>query len=82
MNKDNSKYWYRGFSNIFILLLLTAEFGFVWYNKLNILSFIPFFGKGNYLIYAVYFVISVFAIKTFDGFKMGVNRISHIIISQ
>lgn len=82
MNKDNSKYWYRGFSNIFILLLLTAEFGFVWYNKLNILSFIPFFGKGNYLIYAVYFVIFVFAIKTFDGFKMGVNRISHIIISQ
>lgn len=82
MNRENEKYWYRGISNIFILLLLTTEYGYIWYTKLNILSQVPFMGKGNYLMYGVYLIISVFVIYTFDGFKMGVNRISHIIISQ
>ena len=82
MTKDNLKYWYRGISNVAIVLLLTIEYGYVWLKKINILLLRPFENKGNFLIYAIYIILSVFVIRTFDGFKMGVNRISHIIISQ
>lgn len=82
MNKNNVKYWYRGISDFIILMLLTVEYAIIWRTRLNILSWIPFNNKGNWLMYAVYLLISIFVINTFDGFKMGVNRISHIIISQ
>lgn len=82
MRKDNLKYWYRGFSNAAIVLLLTLIYKYVWTTQLNILLLRPFENKGNILLYVVYLLLSVFVIHTFDGFKIGVNRISHIIISQ
>lgn len=82
MKKDNLKYWYRGISNIIILALLTGIYKYIWDSRLNILLTRPFENKGNLLLYAVYLVMSAFVIYTFDGFKIGVNRISHIIISQ
>ncbi|MCR5143866.1 MAG: exopolysaccharide biosynthesis polyprenyl glycosylphosphotransferase [Lachnospiraceae bacterium] len=82
MNKNNAKYWYRGFSNVAIVLLLTIEYSYMWRDKINILLLRPFENKGNLLVYVIYIILCIMVIKTFDGFKMGVNRISHIIISQ
>ena len=78
MRKDNLKYWYRGFSNAAIVLLLTLIYKYVWSTQLNILLLRPFENKGNILLYVVYLLLSIFVIYTFDGFKIGVNRISHI----
>lgn len=82
MRRDNLKYWYRGFSNAAIVLLLTFIYKHIWSTQLNILLLRPFENKGNILLYVVYLLLSIFVIYTFDGFKIGVNRISHIIISQ
>lgn len=82
MKKENAKYWYRGISNVLITLMLTWIYKYIWSTELNILLLRPFENKGNLLAYAVYLVLTVFVIYTFDGFKIGVNRISHIIISQ
>ena len=80
MRKDNLKYWYRGFSNAAIVLLLTLIYKYVWSTQLNILLLRPFENKGNILLYVVYLLLSIFVIYTFDGFKIGVNRISHITV--
>lgn len=82
MKRDNLKYWYRGISNMIIVLLLTLIYRYVWLTQLNILLLRPFENKGNLLLYAVYMALTVFVNCTFDSFKIGVNRISHIIISQ
>ena len=82
MTRDNAKYWYRGISNIIIVLLLTFEYSCAWLKGINILMIRPFENKGNLLVYIIYIVLSILVIRTFDGFNMGVNRISHIIISQ
>lgn len=82
MKRDNLKYWYRGISNMIIVLLLTLIYRYVWLTQLNILLLRPFENKGNLLLYAVYMALTIFVNYTFDSFKIGVNRISHIIISQ
>lgn len=82
MKRDNLKYWYRGISNMIIVLLLTLIYRYVWLTQLNILLLRPFENKGNLLLYAVYMALTIFVNCTFDSFKIGVNRISHIIISQ
>lgn len=82
MKKDNLKYWYRGISNMIIVILLTLIYRYVWLTQLNILLLRPFENKGNLLLYAVYMALTIFVNYTFDSFKIGVNRISHIIISQ
>lgn len=82
MKRDNLKYWYRGISNMIIVLLLTLIYRYVWLTQLNILLLRPFENKGNLLLYAVYMALTIFVNYTFDGFKIGVNRISHIIIAQ
>lgn len=82
MKRDNLKYWYRGISNMIIVFLLTLIYRYVWLTQLNILLLRPFENKGNLLLYAVYMALTIFVNCTFDSFKIGVNRISHIIISQ
>ena len=81
MKRDNLKYWYRGISNTAIVLLLTFVYKYIWTTQLNVLLLRPFENKGNILLYVVYLLLTVFVIYTFDGFKIGVNRISYIIIS-
>lgn len=79
---NTSKIWYRSFYNIMITLAVVAIFGFFWYKNLNVLLEKEFLMKGNYLTILVYCVIVMLFVGLFGGYKIGISKKSHIILSQ
>ena len=79
---NTSKIWYRSFYNILVTLVMVAIFSYFWYKELNVLLEKEFLMKGNYLTIIVYAVIVMLFIGIFGGYKIGISKKSHIILSQ
>ena len=79
---NTSKIWYRSFYNILVTLIVVAVFSWFWYKELNVLLEKEFLMKGNYLTIMVYWVVVMFFVGIFGGYKIGVSKKSHIILSQ
>ena len=77
-----SKIWYRSFYNILVTLVMIAVFSYFWYTELNVLLEKEFLMKGNYLTIMVYGVIVMLFIGLFGGYKIGISKKSHILLSQ
>lgn len=77
-----NKSWYRFVSSAFLTLLMMACFAYVWYTEFNVMLDKEFLLKGNYLVIAVYGVITAYFINFFGGFKIGVSKKTNVIISQ
>lgn len=80
--KEALKHWYRGISGIVITGLILLLFEFVWKLDLNELLHVRFLNKGNLLMLGVYAVLMVVFINAYGGYRIGVNRISNVIMSQ
>lgn len=73
---------YNYIANILLLILSTAIFAIIWNERLNVLMEIPFEGKGNILIIAVYVVILLVMLCAFQGLKIGYFTMANLLISR
>lgn len=68
--------------SIFILLSLTAAFGYTWIHYYNVGIIWAFFRKGNYVIIAFYFVLQYVFSRIYGALKIDVYKVSDIVYSQ
>lgn len=80
--KETFKYCFRTVCNIFITLYMVAIFFVIWENSLNELLGRQFMNKGNLLMCAVYLALTIIYMFAFNGYKIGINKISVAILSQ
>ena len=82
-NVETQKKVFRFFSSVVLVVTLATLFGVMWYLRLqNLMNANRFEGKGNYVMIALYMVLSVLVINTFNGFEFGSARISILTMSQ
>lgn len=80
--KESLKYWYRGLASVIITAVIVLVFGYIWRHDLNELLYVSYLNKGNLLMLGVYTVLMIIFINAFGGYKIGVGRISNVIMSQ
>lgn len=73
---------YNYIANILLLVFSTAIFAIIWNERLNILMKIPFKGKGNILIIAVYAIVLLIMLCAFQGLKIGYFTMANLLISR
>ncbi len=72
----------QGLIALLNVALLVSVFFFVWSNFYNAALPIPFFRRGNYILYGLYTVILYSFILLMKGHRIGTLRILEIILSQ
>lgn len=73
---------FRFFQGFLTLAAMSAAFGYMWFEYINILNEKPFTGKGNLMEIAVYAVVLFVAIKIFGGFEVGFYTVLNVVLSQ
>ncbi|MCR4695079.1 MAG: sugar transferase [Pseudobutyrivibrio sp.] len=81
-NVETRKRVFRFFSSAVLVIVLTALFGVMWYDRLQMLMLQRFLSTGNYLVIGLYFIFTILMINTFKGFSFGSGRISILAMSQ
>ena len=80
---ETKKKVFRFISSVVLVVTLATLFGVMWYLRLqNLMNANRFEGKGNYVMIALYMVLSILVINTFNGFEFGSARISILTMSQ
>ena len=69
-------------SSLFITILLTASFAYVWYNCYYTELVLPFYRKGNWMVIGIYLVIAVIFNQVYGSYKVGYLRKSEAFYSQ
>lgn len=64
------------------IAILVAVFYYIWIHVYNSALPIPFFRRGNYILYLIYAAILTAFIVLMKGHSIGTMRISEIILSQ
>lgn len=67
---------------IVLVVSQTAVFAHTWMTEYNEQIVLPFVQKGNWFFYAVYALLFVIFLHSYDGIKYGVYRKTNIIIAQ
>ncbi|SDB38391.1 exopolysaccharide biosynthesis polyprenyl glycosylphosphotransferase [Pseudobutyrivibrio sp. YE44] len=83
-NVETNKKLFRFVSSVVLVAVLATLFGVMWYLRLqNLMNpYTRFMGKGNYLMIALYGILTILVINTFKGFSIGSGRISILTMSQ
>lgn len=68
--------------SILILVSLTVAFGYTWVNYINVGIIWAFFRRGNYLIFALYFLLQYVLSRVYGALKIDLYRVSDIVYSQ
>lgn len=84
-NRERYKRLYRGLSSLIIICALTAIFAWVWYryfadNKQLLLK--TFFRRGNYVLIALYGLITYLFYRTYGALKVGYMRTMEAAYTQ
>jgi len=64
------------------VILITAAFALVWHFFIKNKVVSPYFAKGNWLIYFIYFILYDLIGRNYDAFLVSYNRISEMVYSQ
>ena len=81
-NREQFKRLFRLFLTGILVLSQTAIFAYICINHYNKNIVLPFVEKGNWFIYALYTLLLITFLHSFDGIKYGRYRKSNIIIAQ
>lgn len=81
-NKEQFKRIFRLFLTGILVSFHTFAFAYTWITSYNELIVLPFVQKGNWFIYALFALLLLTFLHSFDGIKYGRYRKSNIIISQ
>ncbi|MDR0984640.1 MAG: exopolysaccharide biosynthesis polyprenyl glycosylphosphotransferase [Ruminococcus sp.] len=68
--------------NAVIIGVLAVGFSYVWFNYYSQSIFLPFYRRGNWMLIAIYVVITYLFFKIFECFKIGHLRRTDLIYSQ
>ena len=82
MDRDYLKLIYRFVCKIILTVVMILFFALVWTFSLDELRFQAGIWEEKWIMYALYGVVVAICIKAFDGYMIGVNRISTSILSQ
>lgn len=66
----------------FMVVILTAVYGYVWHTYYLYLVVYPFLGKGNLLVIVIYGVLLAFFLQVYSGYKFGYLKLGDLILSQ
>ena len=67
---------------LFMVAVLTAAYGYVWYEHYLYLVVYPFLGKGNLLVILIYAILIAFFLQVYSGYKFGYLKLGDVIFSQ
>lgn len=81
-NVEPFKKLFRSVITIILVFLQTGVFAYSWISEYNNYIVLPFVQKGNLLIYAIYAVLFIAFVKSFDGLRYGTYRKLNLIIAQ
>ena len=82
MDRNYLKLIYRFVCKIILTVVMILFFALVWTFSLDELRFQAGIWEEKWIMYALYGVVVAICIKAFDGYMIGVNRISTSILSQ
>lgn len=81
-NKDRYKRLISFLSAVLLLGILTGIFAFVWYTHYSEAIVLPFYRRGNWVLIAVYGIITAIFFKAYGGFKLGYLKKTDMLYSQ
>lgn len=81
-NREQYKRTLRFLFSVFLIAAQTAVFAYVWLTVYNRHAVVSFFQKGNWLFCAVYAILFVVFLFSFDGLKYGLSRRPNLILGQ
>ena len=64
----------------FMVVTLTAVYGYVWHTYYLYLVVYPFLGKGNLLVIVIYGVLLAFFLQVYSGYKFGYLKLGDLIL--
>ncbi len=83
MNKrDQYKRLFSFGASIILLGLLTGFFAFVWYRYYSDTIILPYYRRGNWVVIAIYTILTMIFFKAYGGFKVGYLKKTDMFYSQ
>lgn len=70
------------FSSVILLGALSADFMYIWYRYYSDVILNPFYRRGNWVVIAIYFVLTFLFFKAYGGLTMGYLKRSDMLYSQ
>lgn len=64
------------------IALMSIPFILCWYLYYAERTYVPFFGRGNWVVVALFVVLYVLFARIYDAFLVSINRISEMVYSQ
>lgn len=83
-NKDRDSYkrMYSLFAAAAMLSIFAAAFSFVWYQCYSDTIMLPFYRRGNWVIIAIYIILTLLFSNVFGGLKTGYLRRTDTFYAQ
>ena len=70
------------FSSVILLGALGADFMYIWYSYYSDVILNPFYRRGNWVVIAIYLVLTFLFFKAYGGLTMGYLKRSDMLYSQ
>ncbi len=70
------------FSSCVLLVALAADFVYIWYEYYSDVIVLPFYRRGNWVVIAIYMVLTFIFFKAYGGLTMGYLKRSDMMYSQ
>lgn len=83
MNKrDQYKRLFSFGASIILLGFLTVFFAFIWYRYYSETIILPYYRRGNWVVIAIYTILTMIFFKAYGGFKVGYLKKTDMFYSQ
>ena len=79
---DSSKNIFRGVCYVIFIIALTIPYAYLWYSRFNRIQALMYKLTGNWLVIAMYAIVTAVFLHIFNGHQVGVHRKSKLILSQ
>lgn len=80
--RDSYKRLINFIARLFLVLLETVIFAYIWYAFFSETIPIPFYRRGNWAVIGIYTLIVFFFTRNFGGYKIGYLRMTDVLLSQ
>lgn len=81
-NREKFKKTISFFSSCVLLVALAADFVYIWYEYYSDVIVLPFYRRGNWVVIAIYMVLTFIFFKAYGGLTMGYLKRSDMLYSQ
>jgi len=80
--KDKYKRMISFVSAVLLMGIITSIFGIIWYRYYSETIILPFYRRGNWVLIAIYCVLTLLFFKAYGGFKLGYLKKTDMLYSQ